>query len=34
MDKLRAENGAKRVLPVESNSSFALEDLPTADRLL
>jgi len=34
MDQKRAENGAKRVLPVESNSQFALEDLPVKDRLL
>ena len=34
MDKLRAENGAKRVLPVEQNSQFALESVPIADRLL
>jgi len=34
MAKLRAQNGCKRVLPVEQNSSFALEDLPTADRML
>jgi hypothetical protein len=31
---LRAQNGAKRVLPVEMNSQFALEDLPTQHRLL
>ena len=34
MDRLRAENGCKRVLPVEMNSSFALEALPTQHRLL
>jgi hypothetical protein len=34
MAKLRAQNGCKRVLPVEQNSSFALDDLPTADRML
>ena len=34
MDKLRAENGVKRVLPVQNNSQFALEDLPTQHRLL
>ena len=31
---LRVKNGAKRVLPVEMNSQFALEDLPTQHRLL
>jgi len=34
MDKLRAQNGCKRVLPVEDNSQFALEDIAIADRLL
>ena len=34
MAMLRAKNGAKRVLPVETNSQFALDDLPTADRML
>ena len=32
--KKRAQNGIKRLLPVESASSFALEDLPTQHRLL
>ena len=34
MDRLRAENGCKRVLPVQNCSQFALEDLPTQHRLL
>ena len=34
MAELRAINGCKRVLPVEENSQFALEDLPTQHRLL
>ena len=34
MARLRAANGCKRVLPVEENSQFALEDLPTQHRLL
>ena len=34
MAQLRAINGCKRVLPVEENSQFALEDLPTQHRLL
>lgn len=34
MDKKRSENGIKRLLPVESGSQFALENLPIGDRLL
>ena len=34
MARLRAENGCKRVLPVECNTQFALEDLAVAHRLL
>ena len=34
MDALRIKNGAKRILPVETDSQFALEKLPTADRML
>jgi hypothetical protein len=34
MAKLRAQNGCKRVLPVEENSQFALEALPIQHRLL
>ena len=30
----RAKNGIRRLLPVESASQFALEDLPTEHRLL
>lgn len=30
----RSQNGIRRLLPVESNSQFALEDLPTQHRLL
>ena len=34
MAAMRAKNGCKRVLPVEENSQFALEDIPTSDRML
>ena len=34
MAQLRAENGIKRILPVQNNSRFALEALPTEHRLL
>ena len=34
MAKKRAQNGIRRLLPVEMNSQFALEDLPTQHRLL
>ena len=34
MAKKRAQNGIRRLLPVESASQFALEDLPTQHRLL
>ena len=34
MDELRAQNGIKRILPVQNNSKFALEALPTQHRLL
>ena len=34
MAKARAKNGIRRLLPVEMNSSFALEDIPTQHRLL
>uniref|UniRef100_A0A7S2CUA0 Uncharacterized protein n=1 Tax=Haptolina brevifila TaxID=156173 RepID=A0A7S2CUA0_9EUKA len=34
MSSLRLENGRKRVLPVEENSQFALEELPVQHRLL
>ena len=30
----RAKNGIRRLLPIESNSQFALDDLPTQHRLL
>ena len=32
--ELRSRNGIMRLLPIETDSKFALEDLPTADRLL
>lgn len=31
---LRSRNGIKRLIPIELQSQFALEDLPTADRML
>ena len=34
MARFRAKNGIRRLLPVEMNSQFALEDLPTEHRLL
>ena len=30
----RSKNGIRRLLPIESNSQFALEDIPTQHRLL
>ena len=34
MAAARAKNGIRRLLPIESNSQFALEDIPTQHRLL
>ena len=34
MAKKRAQNGIRRLLPVESASQFALDDLPTEHRML
>ena len=31
---LRHKNGIRRLIPIELRSQFALEDLPTADRML
>ena len=34
MAVFRSKNGIRRLLPVEDNSQFALEDLPTQHRML